>query len=609
MIPETVNPYIAGNPIKGTEMFFGREDVFAYVRETLTGLQRDHPIVLYGERRSGKTSVLYQMERRIDARYLCVFIDLHGLALTSFGQFLWETAQLIRRRLREQGIDVSAVSREAFEANPQDTFNGFVTNVEPALGGRRLLLMFDEAVRLHEQVDAGKLDTVVFEYLRHLMQHYDWLNFIFSLGSSLEEMDKKSAFLFSVTFYKRISFLNETAARALVTEPVKRLYSVDEDAVDRVLDITSGHPYYTQLVCHCLFSHWHEKQGATMHASDVDAVLAHAIEAGSANLKYVWEDSTAGEKAVLAGLAAATDGTSRGIAMDAVTGTWAEHGVTIPQAEIAKATQSLSAREVVVREEDSYSFRVDLQRLWLDRHRKLDWVKEEIAGDLEVWQQRNTRARKPEMTEPLQKSVRSTLPPPRRRRRKGLSPSGVAVGAAASESAHRGRAIWSSLFEHALPRIAAIIGVVAGLVGISFVLFPSLRPESPPPVISAQLSHLSATPNVTYGAYLRQVGRSTAGIGANKLLRWGFIIEGRLRAQGLRGKRLAIWSSLVDANSGRTSAETGFPIIMTPRAQDESEVIAQWVQATGSAMCYATMRVEDGQRVLDQARGPSAQNC
>ena len=49
----------------------------------LTGQHRDNVLVLYGQRRTGKTSVLYQMSRRLDRRYLCVFVDLHGLALAA----------------------------------------------------------------------------------------------------------------------------------------------------------------------------------------------------------------------------------------------------------------------------------------------------------------------------------------------------------------------------------------------------------------------------------------------------------------------------------------------------------------------------------------------
>src|SRR5262245_32130982 len=99
---DLVNPYIAGNPVTGTEMFFGREDVFRFVRGALMGRHRDNPIVLYGQRRTGKTSVLSQMERHLGSAYVCVLVDLHGLALEGVAGFLWELANAIARTLRRE---------------------------------------------------------------------------------------------------------------------------------------------------------------------------------------------------------------------------------------------------------------------------------------------------------------------------------------------------------------------------------------------------------------------------------------------------------------------------------------------------------------------------
>ena len=95
-----VNPYIAGAPVSGPEMFYGRDDVFAFIKRNLIGKHQDSPIVLYGQRRTGKTSVLYQLQRRLGAGYHCVFIDLHGLSLGSMGDFLLGIAGLVGRGLR-----------------------------------------------------------------------------------------------------------------------------------------------------------------------------------------------------------------------------------------------------------------------------------------------------------------------------------------------------------------------------------------------------------------------------------------------------------------------------------------------------------------------------
>ena len=244
--------------------------------------------------------------------------------------------------------------------------------------------MMDEAVRLDEEVQAGRLEREIFEFLRHLMQHFTRLNFIFSLGSGLEEMAKDYAFLFSVSLYRRISFLEPAAARELITRPARDHYEVTPQAVTKILQVTSGHPYYTQLVCHCMFDLWSRAPKSVMDAADVEAVLAEAIELGSANLTYVWEDSAPEEQALMAGVAAGMRHGTRPVIIDDVLDVWREVGVRLPEREVARALRSLTSREVLAGDQ-AYRFNVDLQRLWCEKHRHLDWVKDELAEDIQQW--------------------------------------------------------------------------------------------------------------------------------------------------------------------------------------------------------------------------------
>lgn len=383
-----VNPYIAGSPVTGTEMFYGREDVFSFIRRNLIGRHRDTPVVLYGQRRTGKTSVLYQLHRHLDPKYRCVFIDLHGLNLDGMGNLLLGIASAISRGLRhDHKLTVSVPDRSSFLTDPRQAFEAaYLDEVWSALGAEdHLVLMMDEVVRLDEEVKAGRLEREIFDYLRHLMQHHKRLNFIFSLGSGLEEMAKDYAFLFSVSLYRRISFLEETAARELIVQPARDHYEVAPQAVEKILQITSGHPYYTQLVCHCLFDSWSRSPRPVLDVADVEAVLTEAIELGSANLTYVWRDSTATEQALMAGMAAVMRHQPGPVTSHQVRDIWQTLGVALPERESVQAFKSLNQREVTEGGDPAYSFAVDLQRLWLQKHRHLDWVKEEIADTTDRW--------------------------------------------------------------------------------------------------------------------------------------------------------------------------------------------------------------------------------
>ncbi|HLA40627.1 MAG TPA: tetratricopeptide repeat protein, partial [Candidatus Glassbacteria bacterium] len=76
------NPFIVGNPIRSREMFFGREDDFRYVKNKVDNEKYGSLILLFGERRAGKTSVLYQiLGGKLGPSYLPVFVDMQAMAI------------------------------------------------------------------------------------------------------------------------------------------------------------------------------------------------------------------------------------------------------------------------------------------------------------------------------------------------------------------------------------------------------------------------------------------------------------------------------------------------------------------------------------------------
>lgn len=76
-----INPYIAGNPVGFGEAFIGRTDV---LREVLRVVRNPHrnALVLYGQRRIGKTSILQHLSRRLphEGLYHPVYFDLQDKA-------------------------------------------------------------------------------------------------------------------------------------------------------------------------------------------------------------------------------------------------------------------------------------------------------------------------------------------------------------------------------------------------------------------------------------------------------------------------------------------------------------------------------------------------
>jgi hypothetical protein len=72
------------------------------------------------------------------------------------------------------------------------------------------------------------------------------------------------------------------------------------------------------------------------------------------------------------------------VTIDQATDAWRKVGVRLPRRGASRALQSLTAREIVVGSE-AYSFTIDLQRLWVERHRRLEWVKDELSETIQQW--------------------------------------------------------------------------------------------------------------------------------------------------------------------------------------------------------------------------------
>ena len=96
---ELVNPYDTSRPVREEKMFFGRDDVLAWVRENLISGRR--VFVLHGPRRIGKTSLLKHLVHHLTVGYVPIFLDLRSMSQKDLSGLLWQVAVEVASRLRE----------------------------------------------------------------------------------------------------------------------------------------------------------------------------------------------------------------------------------------------------------------------------------------------------------------------------------------------------------------------------------------------------------------------------------------------------------------------------------------------------------------------------
>lgn len=366
-------PYVTGTPLKTDNVFVGRDDVFSFIRENLVGAHQNNVVILHGQRRTGKTSVLYRLARVLEDTHHGVLIDMQGKPARGAADFLFSIADDIVFSLEEAGIELDVPQRSDFEEAPEFFFrNRFLRGLRTQLNGKNLLLMFDEFEELQQRVTDGHLQPDIFQFLRNLMQHEDHVDFVFSGTHKLEELGAEYwSVLFNTAVYMPITFLGNGEVRRLIHEPVAQ-YHIEYDplAESRIVQVTAGHPYFTQLVLHEMLVYHNETERSYVTVADVDAVLERIVERGEAHFKYIWAEACEDERELMLALAELMIGKEAATVTD-ITHLLIARGCSSDDNWKA-AFAALEGRDIFTRRDARsplYRYKVELVRLWVQRTR------------------------------------------------------------------------------------------------------------------------------------------------------------------------------------------------------------------------------------------------
>jgi formylglycine-generating enzyme required for sulfatase activity len=264
-----MNPYVVDRPITGRQMFFGREAVFGWVQQSLTGRSRSQVLLLYGERRSGKTSLLRQIEAgRLGAGVMAVYVNLAELARDSLSSFLWELAQQMAAGLSQRRLSLPLLDRDAFVADPGRAFREQFLRPLVAQVAGHLLLLGDEVGALASRERAGYLEGTILDYWQTLLEQFPQLAFLFTFTGRPSELPE--ARLLEEAERQILGPLTEVAATALICQPVP--YSTYQPVRRHIIRLTGGQPYELQRLCHALFERWRSGRMRQVTMADVVAV-------------------------------------------------------------------------------------------------------------------------------------------------------------------------------------------------------------------------------------------------------------------------------------------------------------------------------------------------
>ncbi|MEZ4731509.1 MAG: effector-associated domain EAD1-containing protein [Caldilineaceae bacterium] len=284
---EIDSPYITGVPLTNQQVIFvGRTDLSARVEQLLADRRRP-PLLLYGQRRMGKTSLLLNLGRMLRTTIVPLFVDLQGSPSQANDHtgLLYNLARaMIDSASEQRQMPLPLLSRDELVQDPFTRFNEWLDEVEKILGQNTALLLLDEFEALDHAFDENRFDPVrVLGMLRHLIQHRPRFKVLLAGSHTLDELQRWSSYLINVQVVK-VGYLKEAEARQLVEQPVEDFTLRYEPAASqRVLDLTRGHPFLVQLLCEEIVALKNEQEPAQRRLArltDVEAAVPEALNHG-----------------------------------------------------------------------------------------------------------------------------------------------------------------------------------------------------------------------------------------------------------------------------------------------------------------------------------------
>lgn len=367
------NPFIVGHPVKSANLFQGREDVFEFIRQNLSSTSQAHTLVLYGQRRTGKTSILYQIYNgKLGDGFIPVLIDVQELApaINHMSDFFQELALHIVKALKKSGKNFGQFDEQAFVSAPTRAFSRFLDEIEEHLAGVRIVLMFDEFELIEDRIKQGRLAPEALGYLRSLIQHKDYLAFVFTGTHKLEQMsaDYWSVF-FNIALHLRLSFMKPDDATRLIREPIRNRLSIDDLVVEKIISLTHGHPYFIQLLCWGLVNHCNKIERNYATLNELNVVVADLITSGEAYFAFVWQLASPDERLAMAALALCTGPGKSVVTIQNIMEACASAGVNrLGKELLVKLLDGLVDQEILSSgglEDLQYSYQVGLIEEWV----------------------------------------------------------------------------------------------------------------------------------------------------------------------------------------------------------------------------------------------------
>lgn len=367
------NPFVVGNSVGGTEVFVGREDLIRRVETTL--LQPlELGIVLFGQRRAGKTSILQEIEARLrrDPRWVPVFFDLQGRAQASVDVIIRDLAGAIARACGRPEPNFGVGGSEVFRTMwlPE-----VLASLTP---GARIVLLLDEFDVVADP-KAPLANHALFEFLRGLCDgdHRGQIAVVYALGRTMEDLDISAGPLFRGLRTEHVSTLGrEDFDKLLAKGSTRGNVQWEAEATEHVWALTKGHAMLSQLLASYAWQSALERPSRRVEARNIREIVPRVLQESRSIVGWLWLGLSPACRVVASALA---ENGSTAVSMDELERLLRQSGVRIMMGQLTEAPARLCDWDLLEETDDRplrFRFKVELLRQWIEKYQPFSKARE-----------------------------------------------------------------------------------------------------------------------------------------------------------------------------------------------------------------------------------------
>ena len=283
------NPYVNRVAIKDPAQFYGRTREVSKIFSRL-GASRPQSISVVGERRIGKSSLLYYIDQKqvrtrlLDRpeNYAFVFIDLQQKRRLTLTEFFKELFSLLSKEINDDSL---------LRLDP--TFDSVRSVLEDfRQRNLKLIVLFDE----FDAITTNRaFDLEFYSFLRSIANNYD-VAYVTSSARDLQELCHTQLIADSPFF----NIFTNVFLRAFTRKEATDLISLAsaqaglplEGYARRIMEVAGYFPYFLQIACSAYFDYLLENEGK-LNREEVEETF---LDEAKGQFRFIWDHMSDGHR-------------------------------------------------------------------------------------------------------------------------------------------------------------------------------------------------------------------------------------------------------------------------------------------------------------------------